>query len=327
MDFTADPPAVVAGDAAEPDCYLRLASDDLAQMIDDPCAGQVLAWQGRVHFGGDQALLRRIADVLFPLPEGENSAYAGYYASLSRLIPDPRLTFMNHGYAADAQSLEWLDDADRPWRYSINLIRRVLSGTEIKDARVLDIGCGRGGPASFIARYLDPWDVVGLDACGDAIRFCEDRHPHPNLSFVQGSAEHLPVDDASVDVVLNVESSHCYLDRGSFLSEVARVLKPGGAFCYADIFQPDELRQVRRLLATIPGFVVHDEADITAEVARAIELNREAFAELMRSAADLELSNEAIIANLVSSVNVFMHDKYASGDWGYHAWRIERAEQ
>jgi ubiquinone/menaquinone biosynthesis C-methylase UbiE len=327
VDFTSSPPTVVAGESADSDCHISLAADDLLEMIDDPSAGQVLAWQGRLHFGGDPALLRRIADVLFPSSDGDNNAYAGYYTSLSRLVPDPRLTFMNHGYAEDDEDLGWLDEADRPWRFSINLIRRTLAGTQIKGTRVLDIGCGRGGPASYIARYLHPREVIGLDACDEGIRFCESRYRDPGLRFVHGYADRVPFDDAIFDVVLNVESSHCYVDRRGFLSEVARVLKPGGAFCYADIFQSEELDHTQRLLSTLPELRVVGAADVTPQVRRAIELNRETLAELLISTTDIKLRNTAIIADLIRRINVQMYENYVSGRWGYHVWRIEKAEQ
>ena len=52
-------------------------------------------------------------------------------------------------------------------------------------------------------------------------------------------AESLPLGDASVDVLVNVESSHCYGNFQKFIAEVHRVLKVGGVFLFAD-FRDDE---------------------------------------------------------------------------------------
>jgi hypothetical protein len=145
VDFTTNPPTVVARHDAETDCQIRLAPDDLLEVIDDPPTAQVLAWQGRLRVGGDQALMTRVTDLLFPASYEGSRVSAGYYAALSRLIPDPRLTFMNYGYVDDGDDFSWLSEADRTWRYAINLIRRTLDGVEIRGARVLDVGCGRGG--------------------------------------------------------------------------------------------------------------------------------------------------------------------------------------
>ena len=45
----------------------------------------------------------------------------------------------------------------------------------------------------------------------------------------------MPFDNDSYDVIINVESSHCYPSIPQFLSEVKRVLKPGGFFAWTDI--------------------------------------------------------------------------------------------
>jgi len=330
VDFTARPPAVLAAPAGadgdgDGDCQVQLSAADLAAVIADPAAAQVLAWQGRMRISGDQALMRKATTFLFRYADSGTSVSAGYYASLARLIPDPRLTFLNYGYADDDDDFSWLDDADRPWRYCINLIRRTLDDAPVAGARVLDVGCGRGGPAAYIARHLEPLAVTALDASSDEVRLCRERHSHPGLEFVHGDAQHLPMPDASIDVVVNVESSHCYPDMSRFFSEVARVLRPDGAFCYSDLFGEVQLAAVQRRLAETPGLRVQRMADITPEVVRAIERNRESFAELLLSMADGRLSNISLIANLIRTVNVQLHAKLAAGAIRYHAWRIGRA--
>lgn len=327
VDFTTDPATIAlsrGAGAEEVECEMSVTAEEFLELSADPAAGQVLAWQGRLRMSGDQAMLRRVGELLFPGRDGENTAMSGYYASISRLIPDPRLTFMNYGYVEEGEDFAWCGDADWVWRYAINLIRRALTGVDAGGRRVLDVGCGRGGPASYIARCLDPAEVVGLDASEDGVRFCEEQHVHPRLRFVHGSAEALPFDDASFDVVLNVESSHCYLRPADFFSEVSRVLKLGGSFCYSDVLLPDQFERIRRLLADTPGFSLRTESDISPQVARAIELNRPAFAALMQSATDSRLENQSLIANLVRTINLDAHERLRTGRVGYYAWTIEK---
>jgi SAM-dependent methyltransferase len=88
--------------------------------------------------------------------------------------------------------------------------------------------------------------------------------------------------DASFDVVVNVESSHCYPDAARFFAEVARVLRPGGMLVFADLrhSSPDEpdgpnvgdVSQLREQIAAA-GMVVVEEEDISANVRRALELD------------------------------------------------------
>jgi len=61
-----------------------------------------------------------------------------------------------------------------------------------------------------------------------------------NLEFRTGDASNLPVENESVDLVVNVESSHCYPDFTAFIREVERVLKPGGHFMYTDFLPAEE---------------------------------------------------------------------------------------
>jgi hypothetical protein len=57
----------------------------------------------------------------------------------------------------------------------------------------------------------------------------------------------------------------------------------------------------------------------------AIDLDREQLTDLLAGAADPELGNAAIIADLIRSINVQIYDHYVSGRWRYLAWRIDKA--
>lgn len=89
-------------------------------------------------------------------------------------------------------------------------------------------------------RTLHPASYTGLDFNADGIAFCQKRHQPPGLDSVHGDAESLPFGDESFDAVINVEASHAYPRLPRFLAEVARVLRPGGHFLYADFRGSDE---------------------------------------------------------------------------------------
>src|SRR5204863_875878 len=123
-----------------------------------------------------------------------------------------------------------LDGADEVNRYSIQLYHHLARTVNMDGARVLEVGCGRGGGCSYLARYQQPASVLGIDFSAKAIAFCNRVHAVPGLTFQQGDAESLPCETGTFDVVLNVESSHCYGSVPAFLGEVFRVLRPGGYF-------------------------------------------------------------------------------------------------
>ena len=136
----------------------------------------------------------------------------------------------------------------------------------------MEIGCGRGGGASYLARYRKAESVLGIDYSQEAALFCQSRHAGiPNLEFRLGDAENLSLNDAAFDVVVNVESSHCYGDIGKFFDEVARVLRPNGRFLFADLREPKEMDELREQLRSTGGLEIVDEENITAGVVSALE--------------------------------------------------------
>ena len=99
---------------------------------------------------------------------------------------------------------------------------------------VLEIGSGRGGGAAYLARRLAPRRLLGLDVSAAATALARWHHGSaPPLEYRQGDAEALPFGVETFDLVLNVESAHCYASIPRFLAEVHRVLRPGGELLFA----------------------------------------------------------------------------------------------
>lgn len=105
-----------------------------------------------------------------------------------------------------------------------------LDGAE----RVLDLGCGAGITSRPFAERLPRGLVVGLDMLSPMIRYARRRgRGHPNLGWVQASAQQLPLAAESFDVVNCCGALHNLPDLDGALAEIARVLRPGGRFTLA----------------------------------------------------------------------------------------------
>jgi SAM-dependent methyltransferase len=220
-------------------------------------------------------LLGRLVSLAGRLPRAKRLLWREWYQFLAARYGEPGWTFMNYGYRAGGAgpggdaSLTLAPD-DEPDRSFIQLYDAVASGAVLAGRDVLEVGCGRGGGASFIARYHQPARMVAVDVAPRAVALCRARFELPNLTFQVGDAERLPFDAGTFDAVVNVESSHCYGRISDFFSQVRRVLRPGGAFLYADFRPRDELDAWRATLAA-SGLRIEAERDLTPGVVAALE--------------------------------------------------------
>ena len=147
---------------------------------------------------------------------------------------------MNYGYYNEELDII-LDKDDELERYPIQLYHHLCIQVELKDKVIVEVGSGRGGGANFIARYHKPKLITGVDLSPNAVSLCNKSYNLDNLNFLVGDSAKLPFEDNSVDVIFNVESSHCYPSIPDFISEVCRVLKPGGHFLYCDLVIDSDL--------------------------------------------------------------------------------------
>lgn len=103
------------------------------------------------------------------------------------------------------------------------------------DERALDVGTGTG----LLARALAPLvgHVTGVDLVPELLARAE---PVPNVELLEGDAAALPFDDASFDVVVSRRAIHHTSEPERVVSEMARVLEPGGLLFLDDQLGPDD---------------------------------------------------------------------------------------
>ena len=193
-----------------------------------------------------------------------------WYNFISNRFKDDYFKFMNYGYYNEELDIT-LDKDDELERYPIQLYHHLCTQVELKDKVIVEVGSGRGGGANFIARYYKPKFITGVDLSPNAVSLCNKSYNLDNLNFLVGDSAKLPFKDNSVDVILNVESSHCYPSIPDFISEVCRVLKPGGNFLYCDLVidsdLDDHLNKLKNNNLSDLNYI-----DITANIIKASEL-------------------------------------------------------
>jgi SAM-dependent methyltransferase len=107
---------------------------------------------------------------------------------------------------------------------------------------VLDLGCGIGGPARYLASTLK-CHVTGVDLSPsfiDAATYLTERCGlSDRVTFEVGDALHLPFDDASFDTVFLQHVAMNIENRAALYAEVGRILKPGGRLAAFDLVLRD----------------------------------------------------------------------------------------
>jgi len=136
--------------------------------------------------------------------------------------------------ARDAQRLLEQIDPQPGWRY-------------------LDVGCGVGsGPRAIAERW--ELDVTAVDVDPDQIAQAQAASNPPNLRFLTMNATALQFGDAEFHLVASSMATHHIRDWERALSEMARVLQPGGFLLYVDLLFPGWLAEPGRLVFPFMGF-------------------------------------------------------------------------
>ena len=126
---------------------------------------------------------------------------------------------------------------------------------------ILDLGSGAGFDCFLAARQVGPTGkVIGVDMTPDMLaraRTNAEKSGMSNVEFRLGEIEHLPVADASVDVVISNCVINLSADKPSVVRDAFRVLRPGGRLAVSDIVAtgelPEDVRSDLRLISACIG--------------------------------------------------------------------------
>jgi len=244
-----------------------------------------------------------------------------FYSALVRSVPNRCWRFMNHGYSSSDADFDHAEDFANAERYNIALLNKLVRKDDVRGKDVLEIGCGRGGNAYYLKTYRSPRSMTAVDINEENILFCNSSYG--SIAFRVADACDLPFDGEVADIVMNIESSHCYSDVGRFFSEVKRVLRPGGLFIYADAVSAQDSR-LRFEQISGSGMTVIEFEDITAPVTAALVENKAEMTKFFLSLQDSQRANRRLLEDLVDTLGRRAPLNYTNGQVSYLCWRLLR---
>ncbi|CEL92740.1 unnamed protein product [Vitrella brassicaformis CCMP3155] len=119
----------------------------------------------------------------------------------------------------------------------------------VKNKRVLDVGCFKGGGAHYMLKHLGARSVLGVDFSRTCIQFCKEQYKgEPNLEWF--CADALRINDLlppySFDVITCIQTARHLCDAAYFFQVVHDLLKKNGLFILADKWFDEQLTEEER---------------------------------------------------------------------------------
>ena len=151
-------------------------------------------------------------------------------------------------------------DTTRYGRHARRLHADVVAAAQsFPFAAVLDVGCGTGATLEAIVRAHPEVHAWGIDLSAEMIAKARERlagadgRPAGQVELRVADAEHVPLADDAVDLVVCVDSLHHYPDPAAALREMRRVTAPGGGLVIGEWRLAAPLRQLMNwLLPRLP---------------------------------------------------------------------------
>jgi SAM-dependent methyltransferase len=146
---------------------------------------------------------------------------------------------------------------DKPQKSALAFFKFLKNGEEVKleGLNILDLGSGTGRNANYLAELGNT--VIGFEISPTALSIAKNRSADFGLKIdyrLQDIGSIYPLQDASQDIVLDITSSNALneTERDIYLTEVHRVLKPGGHL-FVRTLCLDGDKNVKNLIKQYPG--------------------------------------------------------------------------
>lgn len=108
-------------------------------------------------------------------------------------------------------------------------VRETLEAIPISPSSLLDYGCGQGKWTELLKRLYPSAKITGIDVSQVAVE--KAAHKYPECRFLSFDGERAPLDDEGFDLIFTFHVLEHVLDVHESISDISRLLKPGGCAC------------------------------------------------------------------------------------------------
>jgi ubiquinone/menaquinone biosynthesis C-methylase UbiE len=131
--------------------------------------------------------------------------------------------------------------------------RKICQLVNLQDGiKVLDVGCGTGSLLKELSGFGKELNLYGVDVSPEMIRASRRKlKDEKHVELYEGSAADLPFESNFFDYVMCMNSLHHHADPNQSLTEMTRVLKPGGIMILMDGFVDSTVQKVLSRAANV----------------------------------------------------------------------------
>ncbi|MDR1702945.1 MAG: class I SAM-dependent methyltransferase [Sporomusaceae bacterium] len=147
--------------------------------------------------------------------------------------------------AANAMAKIYNENDRQPIKVIARMIKNIKNLISVSDKHnFIDVGCGIGNITSLIAKQFQASDVVGIDISREMINRARKNNFASNLQYLEADAINMPFAGRSISCITFFNSWHLLPHRAQVISELKRIVIPGGLIMIVGIDRNNLLSQV-----------------------------------------------------------------------------------
>ncbi|MDD3019886.1 MAG: ubiquinone/menaquinone biosynthesis methyltransferase [Alphaproteobacteria bacterium] len=191
--------------------------------------------------------------------------------------PETKKYYNEQVFSEIAPRYDFITRALSLWRDAVWKQNLIAALPEKNNSVCLDLACGTGDIAFLLAGKYPQGQITGLDITEPMLEIARSRNSYSNVSFINQDMSHLEFSGNSVDIITGSYALRNAPDLDTVISEMHRVLKPGGYAAILDFSKPQskmgqELEYwLLKIWAGFWGILLHRNHEVYSYIAESLQ--------------------------------------------------------